>query len=347
MLYRTLPKILRTMKLTSRNALAGGLLISFTACSGTPPDAWQPHPDVASLFRETEDCWEADGVGFAVRSVEPLDRALPVTSIVPLPSGASLISTSDGELYALAADSLVVLESDPIAYLTPSPSGSATALTLGGELVEVTEGGGWSPARSRLDRVPFSSDVIQGLAVASGDIWIVTAENGAWILYRRPIDGDTGLPFDSIRAFDVPIWVRTLTSSSVAVGTVEPPFATWMLASGGLTIGRFETPPLEAQEPVARARWASLGVWPLDCGTLVHVVADLVSRQRRFVVRRLESGGRIVTVQDWIVGQPLGIVATRPKERTLIALMDRGDAWELQHIEWSWSTRTDNKGMDE
>lgn len=335
------------MKPTWRDVLAGGLLISSTACRGMPPDAWQPHPDIASLFRETEDCSEPEGVGFAVRSVEPLDRVLPVTAIVPLPSGASLISTSDGELYALTADSLVVLESDPIAYLTSSPSGSATALTLGGELVEVTEDRGWSPARSWLDRVPFSSDIIQGLAVGSGDIWIVTAENGAWILHRRSIDGDTGLPFDSIRAFDVPIWVRTLTNSSVAVGTVEPPFATWMLASGGSTVGRFETPALEEQESVAGARWASLGVWPLDCGTVVQVVADLVSRQRRLVVRRLESGGRIVTVQDWIVGQPLGIVASRPKERKLIALMDRGDAWELQHIEWSWSTRTDNKGMDE
>ncbi len=324
----------------------GTLLIASTACSGTPSDAWQPHPDIAALLRGTEDCSEVEEIAFAVRSVESLNRALAVTAIVPFPSGTSLISTTNGELYALAADSLVVLESDPIAYLTSSPSGSAMALTRGGELVEFTDGGGWSLAQNRLlDRMPFSRGIVQGLAAASGDLWIVTAENGAWTLYRRPVDGGTGLPVDSVRAFDVPVWVRTLTNSSVAVGTVEPPFATWMLASSGSTIGRFETPTVQEQESLAR--WASLGVWPLDCGAVVHVVADLMSRQRRLVVRRLESGEGIATLEDRMIDQPLGVVASRPNERKLITLMDRGDAWELQHIEWSWSTRTDSKGMEE
>lgn len=336
------------MKSTWRDALAGGLLISSTACTGTPSDTWEPHPDITALLRGTEDCSEVEGVAFAVRSVESLSRALAVTAIVPLPSGASLISTTDGDLYVLAADSLVALASDPIAYLTSSPSGSALTLTRGGELVEFTDGGGWSPGRNRLsDRVPFAPGIVQGLAVASGDLWIMTAENGAWTLYRRPVDGDTTLPMDSVRAFDVPVWVRTLTNSSVVVGTVEPPFTTWMLASSGSTIGRFETPTVPEQESLVQARWASLGVWPLDCGAVVHVVADLTSRQRRLVVRRLEAGAGVVTVEDRIIDQPLGIVASHPKERKLITLMDRGDAWELQHIEWSWSTRTHNKGMEE
>jgi len=335
-------------KSTWRNALAGGLLIYSTACTDTPPDAWQTHPDIAALLRGTEDCSEAEGVAFAVRSVESLNRALAVTAIVPLPSGVSLISTTDGELYTLAADSLVALESDPIAYLTSSQSGSAVALTRGGELVEFTDVGGWSSARNRLlDRVPFSWDIIQGVAVASGDLWIMTAENGAWTLYRGPVDGDTRSPIDSVRAFDVPVWVRPLTSSSVAVGTVEQPFTTWMLASSGSVIGRFEAPKVQEHESLAPARWASLGVWPLDCGAVVHVVADLTSRQRRLVVRRLEPGKGIVTLEDRMIDRPLGIVASHPKERKLTTLTDRGDAWELQHIEWSWSTRTYNKGMEE
>ena len=336
----------RTMKSAWRNALAGGLVISSTACSGTPSDAWQPHPDIAALLQGAEDCSEVEGIAFTMRSVESLNRDLAVSAIVPLPSGASLISTTNGQLYVLAADSLVVLKSDPIAYLTSSPSGSAVALTRAGKLVEFTDGGGSSPARNRLlGHVPFSWGTIQGLAVASGALWIVTAENGTWTLYRRAVDGDTGLPIDSVRAFDVPVWVRTLTNSSVVVGTVEPPFATWMLASGGTTVGRFETSTAQEQESLAR--WASLGVWPLDCGAVVHVVADLASRQRRLVVRRLKSGGGIVTLEDRMIDQPLGIVASHPQHRKLITLMDRGDAWELQHIEWSWSTRTDNKGMEE
>ena len=54
-----------------------------------------------------------------------------------------------------------------------------------------------------------------------------------------------------------------------------------------------------------------------------------------------------MTLEDRMIDQPLGIVASHPKERKLITLMDRGDAWELQHIEWSWSTRTHDKGMEE
>lgn len=336
------------MKPTWRDAFAVSLLISSSACTGTPSDAWQSHPDIAALLRGTEDCSEVEEVAFAVRSVESMNRSLAVTSIVPLPSGASLISTTDGELYSLASDSLVELEADPIAYLTSSPSGSALALTRGGELVEFTGGRGWSPARYRLsDRVPFSSGIIQGLAVTSGGLWIMTAENGAWTLYRQPVDGDSRLPIDSVRAFGVPVWVRNLTNSSVAVGTVEPPFTTWMLASNGSMIGRFETPTVREQESQVDARWTSLGVWPLDCGAVVHVVADLTSRQRRLVVRRLEPGEGVVTLEDRMIDQPLGIIASHPKERKLITLMDRGDAWELQHIEWSWSTRTQNKGMEE
>ena len=216
------------MKSTWRDALAGGLLIASTACSGTPSDAWQPHPDIAALLRGTEDCSEVEEIAFAVQSVESLNRALAATAIVPFPSGTSLISTTNGELYALAADSLVVLEADPIAYLTSSPSGSAMALTRGGELVEFTDGGGWSPARNRLlDRMPFSQGIVQGLAAASGDLWIVTAENGAWTLYRRPVDGGTGLPIDSVRAFDVPVWVRTLTNSSVGTVNRRLPYGCW------------------------------------------------------------------------------------------------------------------------
>ena len=280
---------------------------------------------------------ESSRATFAVRSTTTMDRALAVASIVPVATDTSVIVTMEGHLYVLGTDSLIKWASDPVAVVQPSPSAMAMAITREGEIVELGLSGDSLIGRPRQGRrLPATADAVEGVAVTNDAVWITAQEGGRHVLYRER-KGSNGMShFEEVRWFDVPVWIRSVSDAAIAVGNIEPPFATWLVASDGSTVGWFRVRIGQQADRMGEGRWVSLGVWPLDCGTIIQVLADLTSRLRRMAFHRLESDGSITTRLDTVIDQPFGVVASYPEDRTLIALTDRGESWELQD-DWTWS----------
>ena len=309
----------------------------FSGCDVAPPGEWQVHPDIAVLTKRQEDCVESSRATFAVRSTRTIDRGLAVASIVPVGTDTSVIATTEGHLYVLATDSLIKWVSDPVAVVRPSPSAMAVAITRQGEIVELGPSADNVIGRSRKGRRLPAAIAVEGVAVTTDAVWITATDGDRRVLYRERKDENGTSHFDAVRWFDAPVWIGSVSDAAVAVGNIEPPFATWLVASDGSTVGWFGVRDARQANPLREGRWVSLGVWPLDCGTMVQVLADLTSRLRRMAFHRLEPDGSITTRLGTVIDQPFGVVASYPEDRTFIALTDRGESWELQSIDWTWS----------
>lgn len=315
----------------------------FSGCDVAPPGEWQVHPDIAVLTKRQEDCVESSRATFAVRSTRTIDRGLAVASIVPIGTDTSVIATTEGHLYVLATDSLIKWVSDPVAIVRPSQSAMAVAITRQGEIVELGPSADNVIGRSRNGRRLPAAVAVEGVAVTTDAVWITATDGDRRVLYRERKDANGTSHFDAVRWFDAPVWIGSVSDAAVAVGNIEPPFATWLVASDGSTVGWFGVPDARQANPLREGRWVSLGVWPLDCGTVVQVLADLTSRLRRMAFHRLEPDGSITTRLGTVIDQPFGVVASYPEDRTFIALTDRGESWELQSIDWTWSASNEQR----
>ena len=343
-----MPKAGQTKRRSVSDGVATGIFLGASVsvgCDMTPPDMWKEHPDIAVLTHRQGDCAASARATFAVRSVRTMDRNLPVASIVPVATDTSVIATAEGNLYVLVADSLVRWPSDPVATVQPSTSATAVAVTREGEVMELALSGGRLVSRAHHGtRLPTGWDAVESVAGTNDAVWVIAKNVDHRVLYRERRGSNGTSQFKAVRRFDVPVWIRSVSDAVVAVGTIESPFSIWLVASDESTVGRFRFRGGQRAKAVQEGRWVSLGVWPLDCGTMVQVLADLTSRLRRIAFHRLERDGSIVAYGDSVIDQPFGVVASYPDERTIITLTDRGDSWELQYIDWSWSANTTSKG---
>ncbi len=281
------------------------------------------------------DCGDIADVDFSSVSMQRFDRDIAVARIVPAVGDSHFVNTSEGRVLLIVGDSLLNLNTEPIIILHGIVDDSVLALTKQGYLVS---------RRLLSDLIADDNQAVAlpslGLessieaAVSSHDVlWVATRNRDRYALHYARTGDDRVLRYQLAKIFDQPIALSGFVDKVAYITEMESPFTVLLYSSTGGIIGRLAPPTFDV---TVQAVWASLGLWPLDCGVAVQLLADLRSRSRRLVMYKFTSHGRITVGEVTTVEEPFGIVDTSPERRHMVALVDRGSSWELQHLQWSW-----------
>lgn len=254
---------------------------------------------------------------------------------------AGLVALSTGAVFAIdgktaGVDAYAASGAEPRLLRAPEP---LKVLTRAG--THVLAAGAHSIYRVDPERktvewvrdVPLRTGEIVSLASDRRTVWVAAVSQssssselfatrldsvGAWL--RRPLD----------RA----VRLESLSQGRVAAAAVAAPH-TLSVFDSALDVHGSATPGstrrlLRGNSDAALTQALTL----LDCGWLLHVVADMRSDRRQFHLYSVS--GKVALVRSRAIELRMGIAHSLPQERRLVAVSDGPGWWEASWLDWTW-----------
>lgn len=262
--------------------------------------------------------------------------AVADTPVVAFPS----LPTPRGVAVDRQAESVFVLRGDTVWIRDRKPVGGEMAVLTDvihlrqslEDIVAMSRRRGvnvWDPRSltfTRLGDLPQEVGEVGDLVLGRQQIWVVGKSRGVWTasrLAREPIDTVFHVTF----RFDLPA-AASLTPVDgdwVLVTEMPVPHRIWLL-------GNEEKHRLHVDmAPAANLQEYATASWRLGCGRILQERTDLRSSRRTWNIYRF--GGRRAAREHFLSFQyPVGIVRLDPMVGAILAVADRGGAWEVTRL---------------
>jgi hypothetical protein len=253
-------------------------------------------------------------------------------------------STAPVHILVLSTDSLVTLDGrmaeilvyggatrDPRRIPTPEPfrlltqSGSAVFASGSRTIYRLDPAG-----KTRVEAVlPPSSGTIVGLAADSQMLWVATTDStGATYLFAKELRSAT---LWRQRSFDGPAHIEALGDGRVAAALFEFPHSLVIFDSRLAVVARI-TPPLEARSTLPLF---SQSLIRLDCGRMLHLLAELTSHRRIAHLYSTEAEPEFIRTREIL--SPIGFAHAMHPHRRLVGMRALPGRWEVITLDWSWT----------
>ncbi|HEU4881186.1 MAG TPA: hypothetical protein VFT45_03040 [Longimicrobium sp.] len=299
------------------------LLLPCVACR--PSEAAS---DVHSARGSTADCGDGAALALTERASVPLPPSAAPAGLALLADG-SLVMAERGSsgVSVRAADGAStrwIAAPEPLPVLSPQDD---ELLAAGLTAVYRIDTG-----RGRVDRlmdVPLRAGRIVSLAGDGRTLWVgvggLAGGAGAVYAVSRARPGEWRR-----RPMDAPVHLAPAGDGRVAAAGTRAPHRVAFLDSTLAVTG-------SAQPPARRRRGADArftqALVPLDCGRLLHVVADLRSDRRELTVYQAAPRPRLLRART--IERPIGFVHTRAG-RSMVAVTEGEGRREVVLLGWSW-----------
>lgn len=300
------------------------LLITIAGCGG---------PDDAPASQVAGPCGAPGEValGLTPRSSIALpDSAVPA-GLVLLPDG-SLVTTQRGSAGVSVstpgtAEPRWIAAPEPVAVLT-----LAGDEILGAGLTTVYR---IDPAAARAERlmeVPVRAGHIVSLAADAQTVWVGT---GSREMSGGAVYAASRARTDAWRhaALEAPVRLEPAGSGQVAAALTRAPHRVVLLDSALQAASR--AVPRRGRRRGEDAAWFTQALVALDCGRLLHVVADLRSDRRELNVYQTHPEVRLIRTRT--IEQPLGFVHATA-DGSLVAVTEAEGRREVVLFGWSWQS---------
>ncbi|NIR44632.1 MAG: hypothetical protein GWN99_10035 [Gemmatimonadetes bacterium] len=237
-------------------------------------------------------------------------------SIIAVVSDSILNFGYEMSLKAMAAeDERLLVATDSTIYWVNSRTGVETRVKLSD----------WSPAS------------VTAVAADNRRLWLATTSDDGSLLHLFTEGGRTAIDtLVRLAAIQLPGPSRLHDSyaGGVVAAVVDSPYSVLVYDSVGQLSERFSPPDtlLLKGETAGRALY-SLIAFPLDCNRILHILVDLRSDRRWFVVYDRKSTR---VIRGRVVHSPLGFVQSIPDERLLVGVRDLPGRREVVVFQWSW-----------
>jgi hypothetical protein len=228
----------------------------------------------------------------------------------------------------------------PAGALRPFPSSDGVLLAADDSAVFRMGAPSWIPQQVSVIR--GSRAPIMAVAQDGDHLWVATGTTGAGELWSMEAAGGNATFRGTISGATR---LQPLGGGLLVSSLVNSPYTVRVLDSALREVTRLEPPRLRAPaDDGARVSGVfSMGVLPLDCERLLHVLTDMRSNRRWFILYRIDATGLHV-VRTRAIDEPIGIVQSIPAEHRLVAFRDGGNQREIVLYGWSWHWNPEQGG---